>query len=86
VEEEENFGGVGVAFCQGEEVEVVVADVEVVDARIGEAGWDGGGFVFGFGEENGELFDRRHGDVAAIVAGQESLAFEVEEEEGGGHD
>jgi hypothetical protein len=30
VEEEEDLGGVGVALGQGEEVEVVVADVEVL--------------------------------------------------------
>ena len=30
MQEEEDFGGVGVAFGEGEEVEVVVADVEVL--------------------------------------------------------
>ena len=30
MQEEEDFGGVGVAFCEGEEVEVVVADVEIL--------------------------------------------------------
>jgi hypothetical protein len=30
VEEEEDLGGVGVALCEGEEVEVVVADVKVL--------------------------------------------------------
>lgn len=30
MEEEEDFSGVAVAFCQGEEVEVVVSDVEVL--------------------------------------------------------
>ena len=33
MQEEENFGGVGVAFCKGEEVEVVVTDVEVLLAH-----------------------------------------------------
>ena len=32
-----------------------------------------------------ELFDRGHGDVTSVVAGQQGLALEVEEEEGGGH-
>jgi len=30
VQEEEDFGGVGVAFCEGEKVEVVVSDVEIL--------------------------------------------------------
>ena len=30
VKEEEDLGGVGVALCEGEDVEVVVADVEVL--------------------------------------------------------
>ena len=30
MEEEEDLGGIGVAFCESEEVEVVVADVEVL--------------------------------------------------------
>jgi hypothetical protein len=30
VEEEQYFGGIGIAFCYGEEVEVIVADVEVL--------------------------------------------------------
>lgn len=33
MEEEEDFGGVAVAFRQGEEVEVVVSDVEVLGVR-----------------------------------------------------
>ena len=35
MQEEENFGGVGVAFCKGEEVEIVVTDVEVLRAHYG---------------------------------------------------
>ena len=30
MQEEQDLGGVGVAFCEREEVEVVVADVEVL--------------------------------------------------------
>lgn len=30
MEEEEDLGGVCVSFCEGEEVEVVVSDVEVL--------------------------------------------------------
>lgn len=45
VQEEEDFGGVGVAFCEGEEVEVVVADVEVLAWLLGDVlcavGWEG---------------------------------------------
>lgn len=33
MQEKENFGGVGVAFCEGEQVEVVVADVEILSSR-----------------------------------------------------
>ena len=35
MQEEEDFGGVGVAFCEGEKVEVVVTDVEVLLAHYG---------------------------------------------------
>ena len=30
MEEEEDLGGISVSFCEGEEVEVVVSDVEVL--------------------------------------------------------
>ena len=30
MQEKEDLGGVGVAFCEGEEVEVVVSDVEIL--------------------------------------------------------
>ena len=33
VQEEEDFGGVGVAFCEGEQIEVVVADVKILSSR-----------------------------------------------------
>ena len=35
MQEEEDFGGVGVAFGKGEEVEVVVTDVEVLLVHYG---------------------------------------------------
>lgn len=35
MQEEEDFGGVGIAFCEGEEVEVVVTDVEILLAHYG---------------------------------------------------
>jgi len=38
-------------------------------AFVRETGWDGGGFFFGFGEEDGELFYGGHGDVTSVVAG-----------------
>ena len=56
MEEEENLGGIGVSFGQGEEVEIVVSDIEIllsfshipsiygnvyIDSLIGEARWDG---------------------------------------------
>lgn len=44
-----------------------------VDAFVGETGWHGGAFFFGFGEEDGEFLDGGHGDVAAVVAGEEGL-------------
>ena len=77
--------GVGVAFCEGEEVEIIVSDVEVVYPFGREAGGYGGGFFFCVGEEGGEVFDGGHGDVAAVVAREEGFAFEVEEENCGGH-
>ena len=63
-----------------------MADVEVVYSFGGEAGGYGGGFFFCVGEEGGEVFDGGHGDVAAVVAREEGFAFEVEEEDCGGHD
>lgn len=50
VQEQENLGGICVAFCEGEKVEVVVADVEVVDTFAGKAWWDGRALVFGLAE------------------------------------
>lgn len=58
-----------------------MSDVEEVDAAIAEAGRDRRALVFGFGEENGELFHCRHGNVPAVVARQEGFALEIEEEE-----
>jgi hypothetical protein len=34
VQEEEDLGGVRVAFCEGDEVEVAVADVEILQALV----------------------------------------------------
>ena len=73
VQEEQDLGGVGVALGQGEEVQVVVADVEVVDALVGDARGNGGGFFFGFGEQDGELFNGGHGDVSSVVASEQGL-------------
>lgn len=94
MEEEKNLGGIGVSFCEGEEVEVVMSDVEVlyrkrsvqillkikegwmllyVDTLVGEAGRHGGGFLFGFAEQNREFLNCRHGDVSAIVPRKKGL-------------
>ena len=92
MEEEEDLGGVGVALGQGEEVEVVVADVEVlcvleggkrqengtrggtcVDAFVGETWRYGRGFFFGFTEEDRELLDGGHGNIAPIISGKQGL-------------
>ena len=35
MQEEENFSGVGVAFCEREEVEIVVTDVEILMVHHG---------------------------------------------------
>ena len=35
MEEEEDFSGVGITFCEGEEVEVVVTDVEILLSHYG---------------------------------------------------
>lgn len=85
VEEEEDFGRIGILFRQGQQIEVVMSDVEVVDAFVREARWYGGGLFFGFRQENGELLDGAHGNVSAVVARQEGLALEVEEEDRRGH-
>ena len=42
-------------------------------AFVRETGRDGGAFFFGFGEEDGEFLDGGHGDVASVVAGEQSL-------------
>lgn len=62
-----------------------MSNVQIVDAFVGETWRDGGGFFFGFAEEDGEVFDRGHGNVSSVVTGEEGLALEVEEEEGGCH-
>lgn len=93
MQEEEDFGGIGVAFCEGEQVKVVVADVEIlasgwrkplaksstamampcraayIYALVRETRRDGGALFFGFGEEDRELFDGGHGDIASVIAG-----------------
>jgi hypothetical protein len=58
VQEQKDLGGICVAFGEGEEVEVVVADVEVVDAFAREAWGHGRALVFGLAEQDGELLDR----------------------------
>ena len=58
VKEQEDLGRIGVALGKGEEVEVVMADVEVVDAFAGEAWWDGRALLFGFAEQDRKLLDR----------------------------
>ena len=103
MEEEEDLGGVGVALGEGEEVEVVVTDVEVlvrvrgekrgeeteretgrgtgretgggtcVDAFVRETWRYGRGLFFGFTEEDGELLDGGHGDIAPIISGKQGL-------------
>lgn len=44
-----------------------------VDALIGEAGRDSRAFFFGFGEEDWELFDGGHGDIASVIASKKGL-------------
>jgi hypothetical protein len=44
-----------------------------VDALAGEAWRHGRGFLFGFGQEDGELFDGGHGDVTPVVTGKKGL-------------
>jgi hypothetical protein len=58
VQEEEDLGGICVAFCKGEQVEVVMADVQVVDAFVGKAWRHGGAVFFGLAEQDRELLDR----------------------------
>lgn len=42
-------------------------------AFVRKTWWNGGAFFFGFGKEDGKLFDGGHGDVAPVVAGKERL-------------
>jgi hypothetical protein len=58
VQEQEDLGGICVSFGEGEEVKVVVADVEVVNAFAGEAWGNGRALVFGLAEQDRELLDR----------------------------
>lgn len=44
-----------------------------VDSLVGETGRHCGAFFFGVTQEDGEILDRGHGNVSAIVAGQEGL-------------
>lgn len=34
MEEEEDLGRIGISFCEGKKVEVVVTDVEILDGRV----------------------------------------------------
>lgn len=45
-----------------------------VDSFVGKAWRNSRGLFLGFGEEDGEVFDGGHGDVAPIVSGEEGLA------------
>jgi hypothetical protein len=47
-----------------------------VDTLVGEAWWHGGRVFFGFGEEDGELFDGGHGNVTSVVTGEKGLRRE----------
>lgn len=58
VQKEENFSRICVSFCKCKEVEIVVADVEIVDAFAGKAWWDGGALVFGLTEQDRKFLDR----------------------------
>ena len=44
-----------------------------VDALVRETWWDGRGFFFCIDEEDGELLDSRHGNVASVITRQEGL-------------
>ncbi len=62
VEEEEEGGRVGVAFCEGEEVEVGVADVEVLWVR--RRGESAGAGAWGWAEG---VWGKRHGERVELV-------------------
>lgn len=48
-----------------------------VDTLVGEAWWNGGGFLFGFAKEDRELLDGGHGDITAVVSGQQGLSSNI---------
>lgn len=51
----------------------LIHSVPYVDAFIGETWWHGGAFFFGLAEEDGELFDSRHGNIPSIVSSKKGL-------------
>lgn len=73
MKEEQDLGSICVSFGDGEDVEITMSDVKVIDSFMGETWRYGGAFFFGFAEENGELLDGRHGDVAPIVSRKKGL-------------
>ncbi len=66
-------GGIGGGEAISGGVEREGGGETYVYAFVGETRRDGGALFFGFGEEHGELLDGGHGDVAAVVAGEEGL-------------
>jgi hypothetical protein len=48
--------------------------VVYIDSFVGEAWWDSRALFFCFAEEDRELFDRGHGNVAAVVTGKKCLS------------
>lgn len=63
--------------------EVVVSNVEVVDAIVGEAWCWCLAVLLGLKDEGQELLDGGHGDVTAVVSRNQDLALEIQDEDGG---
>ena len=65
----EGWGGWSRKYCRSRGTEAAT----YVYAFVRETWWNGGAFFFGFGEEDGEFLNGGHGNVTAVVAGEEGL-------------
>lgn len=62
--------------------EVVVSNVEVVNAIVGEAWCWCLTVLLGLENQGQELLDGRHGDITAVVSRNQDLSLEIQDENG----
>jgi hypothetical protein len=53
---------------------------------VGNAGWGSSVFFLCIHEERHKFLDGRHWNVTSVVPSEKSFAFEIQEEDCGGHD